>query len=331
MEQLTLIKENIEEKFEKEIKKQLKFLKQGDSVAVKLHMGEGSHHFDLNLTKITVKVLNELKAKPFLIDTPSNYNGLRSTPKKYLEAAKLHGFSEETIGCPIIIPEEFVLEKTEHLNIQVSKPIHDADALVVLTHFKGHECSGAGGSIKNLGMGAVTKKSKADIHEGARPVLTGIYSCSGCKLCFEHCPNNAINMHENRPSFHYESCTGCDVCLEACPSNCLSPKIAKFDVLLAEGASAVLKNKKKVLYVNDIRDITQHCDCYKNPGRIIAPDVGVLIGKDIVAIDKASVDLVNDRAGMNIFLKENKTNPYGHIYEAEELGIGKSEYKITEF
>jgi len=327
--ELTLIKEDIENKFEQELKKQLKSLKFKDSVAVKLHMGEGFYHFDLNLTKIAVKVLKELKAKPFLIDTITSYNGLRATPEKYFETAKSHGFSEESIGCPIIIPEEFVNIKTEHLNVEVSKPIHDASALLVLTHFKGHECCGAGGSIKNLGMGAVTKKTKENIHEGARPVLTGMYSCKGCKICFEHCPNNAINMYENKPSFNYESCEGCDICIDSCPNKCLSPKIAKFNNLLAEGASAVIKNKKKIFYVNDIRNITRHCDCYKNPGKIIAPDIGVLMGKDIVAIDKASADLVNDRAGLNIFLKENKTNPYGHIYIAEELGMGNSDYKIT--
>ena len=123
---------------------------------------------------------------------------------------------------------------------------------------------------------------------------------------------------------------GCSNCIIACPYKALSPKVALFDLLLAEGASAVVKAVKKSYYINVIKDISLHCDCWSGDNEIIAKDVGVLFGSDIVAIDKASLDLVVDSEGEDVFKTRHHKSPIEHIKAAESLGMGKAQYKIAQ-
>jgi uncharacterized Fe-S center protein len=253
------------------------------------------------------------------------YPGGRNTVEKYEKTAAEHGFTEEKIGCPIVISNEFETIKTEHLNVEVCKPLIKADGLLVLSHVKGHMCSGFGGAIKNLGMGGVSKKTKSDIHNFANPVFAG--DCTGCGTCVEICPVKTISLKDNKAHFNYSGCWGCGQCITACPSNVLKPKIASFDTLIAEGASAVLKNRK-AFFINVIKDITKLCDCCSNPGGIILDDIGIVMGKDIVAVEKASLDLINKKAGKDIFKELHTKSPLNHIKEAQKLGLGSLEYSL---
>ncbi len=297
-------------------------------VALKLHMGEGSHHFDLALTRRCVMRLKAMGMKPFLFDSPVMYPGERHTPEGYLRRAAANGFSEVDIGCPIRVSEDSQPVDGKLLGIGVCGELADADAVLVLSHVKGHPCSGIGGALKNLGMGGVDRKSKTSMHAGAKAILTG--ECNGCGTCIEGCPGSALKVFEDRIRIDEGACWGCGRCIDECPNGALDSRTASFDALLVDGAAAVISRIDHAFYINDIRKITRLCDCCRDAGPEIAPDVGVLLGTDPVAIDQASVDLAVRAAGEDVFFKEHGRDSYIHIREAADRGLGSLEYSIQE-
>jgi hypothetical protein len=207
------------------------------------------------------------------------------------------------------------------MSYQVCKELTDADAVLTITHVKGHVCTGFGGAIKNLGMGALTAKTKRDIHSGGEPVL--LDGCTACKTCERMCPINGIKVTD-KPNF--TKCFGCSNCIYHCPFNALKPKVNYFDVLLAEGAYAASSNFKKQFYISYLVNITKKCDCEKNSGEIISENSGYLFGKDGVAIDKASYDILTKEE--QVFLKHNKKKGTEQIKAAESLGMGTQDYEL---
>lgn len=274
MQHLTLIKDIAD--VNKTLKEKIKgFFPEAASVAVKLHMGEIRNKFYLKpeIVKGIVKVLKELKLKPFLFDSIVLYAGARDTKEKYYKTAEKHGFTEEKIGCPIIISDTGIDVKTKNMTVHVCKELAEADAMLVVSRVKGHCCYGFGGAIKNIGMGGVTPKSKEAIHLA--------------KLGF-----------------------------------------AVSDELLAEGAQAVLKKVPKAYYINFLINISKECDCCNDAGPIVADDIGIMFGDDIVAIDQASLDLIYSQK-YGVFEKLHNKDPYLQIKYAAELGLGEMEYDIS--
>jgi uncharacterized Fe-S center protein len=319
-----------ERKFKETLSEQVKdIFKQGDKVAIKLHMGEPGNktRIDPAFVKQVVDVLQALGCKPFLFDSPVRYESQRNTPEGYIEAAKGQGFSDETMGCPVVVTNDFIRVKGQDIVHEVCKTLADADGVLVLSHVKGHLCTGFGGAIKNLGMGAVTKESKGMIHEGGKPTYEK--GCTLCGECAKHCPTDNIRYDSKRPFFDNSWCCGCSNCVIFCPEKAIRPNLDTFDYLLAEAAKAALDSFKKVYNVNWIYNLTQRCDCPSDPGPIVMDDVGIVMGEDIVAVEKASHDLIVERAGKDIFEEIHHKSPLVHIKEAEKLGMGKSEYELV--
>ena len=326
MGEIIIIQDNIYEQFDKAFRQIAKdFFKEGEVVCLKLHMGEGKGHFDVELARMAVRVLLEMGCEPFLFDTTTVYQGNRYTVEDYLKTAEKHGFSTERIDCPIYIDNDSVEEPTEHLTVKVAKRVADADALLVLTHVKGHDSTGAGASIKNIGMGCVHPYTKKDMHDKAIPVLKEEL-CTGCGNCEKICSFGKIEF-DGKPRIH-ESCWGCGVCADNCPENALNPSVERIETLLCEATKAVLDRCNKVLYVNDARSITKFCDCLANPGPKIANDVGVFIGKDIVAIDKAAIDMIIKENG-DVFQEILHKDALVQIDEGARLGLGEKEYELV--
>ena len=218
----------------------------------------------------------------------------------------------------IIIPMHY---KLPGLTEELAK----VDGVLVVSHVKGHICSGFGGAVKNLGMGALTKKTKSEIHAGGEPVFSG--ECRRCKACEKACPLGTLKV-DDTPIFR--TCYGCSNCVYACEYGLIKPKIAVFDKLLAEGANAAQSTFKKKYYINLVFRITTECDCEKDPGRIIGKDCGIIFGEDGVAVDKASHDLICKISGEDVFLKWNKKSGVEHIRQAEQAGMGSMKYEMEE-
>ncbi|MFH1053750.1 MAG: DUF362 domain-containing protein [Candidatus Woesearchaeota archaeon] len=294
------------------------------TIAVKIHFGEPGNKtsFVPDDVKDIIDILKKLGFEHFLYDSSVSYNSPRGNPKDHKRIAIEKGWDE--LG-EIRTDDDFVLSKGENLVYEVCKSLIDVDGVLVLTHFKGHVCCGFGGSIKNLGMGALTKRSKSAIHDGAKPIFEG--ECDQCKACERACPVEGIVVRD-KP--YFESCYGCSNCVVACPKHLIKAKVGLFDTLLADGANSAQKMFKKYYYVSLIKNISQRCDCAANPGKIIADDCGVLCSGDAVAIDKASHDIVVENEGEDVFLKSNKKTGLKQVEEAERLGMGSVEFELVE-
>jgi hypothetical protein len=305
-----------------ELKKDLKAVfRNCKEIAIKIHFGEPGNKFALTPEQVKpiTDLLKKLGINYFLFDTSVSYDSVRNNPEAHKKWALEKGWGK--LG-EIRLNDNFIVSKGKRMDYEVAKSLADADGVLIISHFKGHYCSGFGGAIKNLGMGALTRKSKQAIHENAKPIIVG--KCIQCKACERACPMDGIKV-EKEPKFNI--CYGCSNCIYACPNNVLKPKLDFFDVLLADGANTAQKKFKKFYYISFLTNISRDCDCESNPREIIAKNKGYLAGKDAVAIDKAGYDLITENGKNDVFMKYNKKSGLKHVEAAEKLGMGSSKYK----
>ncbi|MBD3389241.1 MAG: DUF362 domain-containing protein [Candidatus Altiarchaeales archaeon] len=310
---------------------------EGEMVAVKAHLGEWGNlnYVRPPLVWVVVDWLKSLGAEPFIFDTTTWYRGSRHTPEDYADTARKNGFTEETMGCPIIFSDESVdLEGLKHYDkIGVARHLHEADGMVVVSHVKGHEDATFGGAIKNLGMGAVDVEAKKVAHTESRPVFMG--SCSECRTCEAECPYGAIKV-EGKPVFDYDICYGCNRCVDLCPQKQIRPRKASVRAFLAEATAAVLSTFKpeKLLYVNLLMDASKHCDCMASDNSDFGPepypDIGLLVGGGVLAVDACTLDLIDRHVGMDYFRSVYKSDPREQLRAGKEFGLGASEYELVE-
>jgi len=328
----------------------------GDSVAVKVHMGEygSSAYLSPPIVHRVCDLIKEAGGKPFVTDTTTLYPARRFTASQYLATAAFNGFTEESLGAPVVIADgeqgydgEWVYISKQipdcSLNkIKIAREIFDADSMIVLSHLKGHELSGFGGSIKNVAMGCVTKDSKAAQHRLNRGVME-LSKCTGCGQCVEVCAFKALSVIEEKIARDEEKCMNCNNCLYVCPEKVFSlPPQAqeRFQVYLAHAAAGVLSHfRSKVAFINFIQDVTPLCDCVAPSGLPVVPDIGILASTEVVAIDKASLDLIaqskplGEFANVNspdILGKINGTDSLIQVKTAQELDLGNMAYKLKE-
>ncbi len=298
-------------------------------VPVKLHMGEDKNKYfpRPDFVKHVVDELKKVPADPYLFDTTVAYTGLRHSKTGYLKLAKIHGFTKKKVGCTVVIDDSGIPITVEEREYDVAKHLVESTHIFALSHIKGHVATGMGGAIKNFGMGGVTKETKRKMHHGSRPFYQKD-ACTYCGVCAEVCPFNAIEVKEGKWKQNMGSCFGCGVCVDACKSNALKYKDADFQYVLACAAKACVHNKN-VIYLNEVKRIARSCDCDPFAGPIICPDIGYLVSDDPVAIDKASLDLIND-VKKDVFEKENKISPLKQIKYGEKIKLGSSSYKLIE-
>lgn len=329
---------------------------EGDSVAVKVHMGEygGSGYLRPPIVRRACDLIKEAGGRPFVTDTTTLYPLGRFTASKYLATAARNGFTEESVGAPVVIadgeqgydgewaPISRQVSGCSLDKIKIASKILAADSMVVLTHLKGHELASYGGSIKNVAMGCVTKESKAAQHRANRAIID-ISKCNGCGQCIEACPFKALSLVEEKMVRDDEKCMDCSHCLYLCPEGVYSlPPGAKerFQVFLAHATAGVLSRfQSKVAFINFIQDVTRLCDCVAPSGFPVVPDIGILASTDVVAIDKASLDLIAqskplgkfaDIRSPDILGKINGTDSLIQISTAHELGLGNMTYELKE-
>jgi uncharacterized Fe-S center protein len=328
----------------------------GDSVAVKVHMGEygGSAYLRPPIVRRVCDLIKEVGGKPFVTDTTTLYPAGRFTASQYLATAAYNGFTEESMEVPVVIADgepgydgEWVdipgqVSDCSLDKIKIAREIFNADSMVVLSHLKGHELSGFGGSIKNVAMGCVTKESKAAQHRVNRGVVDPS-KCTGCGQCVEACAFKALSLLEEKMVRDEEKCMNCNNCLYTCSEGVFSlPPQAKeeFQVYLAHAAAGVLSRfHSKVAFINFVQDVTPLCDCATPSGLPVVPDIGILASTDVVAIDKASLDLIAQSKPVGEFAnisspdilgKINGTDSMVQIRIAKELGLGGMAYELKE-
>jgi len=269
---------------------------EGEVVAIKLHMGERGNKTYVRPedVRILVQRLKDAGARPFLTDTTTLYQRKRANVKDYLETAALNGFTEQLIGCPVIIADAEGSERVGR--IHVAKGLLRATSLVVLSHATGHISTGFAGALKNLSMGCVSKEGKRYIHGAAWPRYRE-ESCKKCGDCVEACPFGFVVL-KDRIELNLKNCPACERCLKACKEGGLwRPEGAMEECYrrYAETCRAVLSRFPRALFINEIRRVTRFCDCSVDAGDVISPDIGFLASEDPVEIDRETVRLIVER------------------------------------
>jgi uncharacterized Fe-S center protein len=319
----------------------------GESVAVKLHFGEPGNtaYLKPQYVKPIVDLIKKQGALPFLTDANTLYKGGRSDSKTHLESAHKHGYSKETMGADVIIADgpdchdvEKIIVNLKHFeDVSIARAAVTSDALIALTHFKGHDCAGFGGAIKNVGMGLGSKAGKQRMHADIVPKVD-INKCEGDGDCVKWCPTNAITLVNEKAVIDLSKCIGCAECVAVCPTGAIAISWTgtpdSVQEKIAEYAYGILAGKKgKAAYFNFLMDISPNCDCYSKAGPPIVPDIGVLASNDIIAIDQACVDLVNNSEGRikggDKFKALYPTVDWSvQLKYGEEIGLGQRKYEL---
>ncbi|QTA80849.1 4Fe-4S dicluster domain-containing protein [Desulfonema limicola] len=327
-----------------------------DLIAVKLHFGELGNTAFIRPVFLR-KIVEKIKAKqgiPFLTDANTLYAGTRSNAVNHLQTAIQNGFAYSVVDAPLVIADGLrgksetavQINRKRFKEVYIGSEIVQADALISVAHFKGHELSGFGGAIKNVGMGSASRKGKLAQHSNLGPKVN-IEKCIGCGDCTEHCSQYAISLKDEKAVIDLEKCIGCGECILICPNSAIeiqwNQAIPVFLENMVEYTEGVLKNKKgKTLYLNFITNISPACDCYAYNDSPIVRDIGIAASKDPVAIDQACADLVNKEHALPGSCLEKNHKPgedkFKGLYPevdwtiqldyAQELGLGTRKYKL---
>ena len=322
--------------------------------AIKIHFGEPGNlaYLRPNYSKVLADLIKEQGGRVFLTDCNTLYVGRRKNALDHLDAAYENGYNPFATGCHVIIAdglkgtdEALVPIDGEYVKeAKIGRALMDADIVISLTHFKGHEAAGFGGALKNIGMGGGSRAGKMEMHSAGKPYVNQ-KACIGCGSCKKNCAHGAITIADRKASIDTNVCVGCGRCVGACPVDAVTPMNDEAnDVLnkkIAEYTWAILKDRPH-FHVSLVVDVSPNCDCHAENDVPIVPNVGMFASFDPVALDMACVDAVNRQPVMaGSFLAEQEQNHHDHftdthpdthwqscIDHAVKLGLGNKEYEL---
>lgn len=324
--------------------------------AIKIHFGEPGNlaYIRPNYAAKIVSMVKELGGLVFLTDSNTLYSGRRANAVDHLLSAQENGFNPLSVGCNVIIADG--LKGTDYREIEINEKycktakigtaIADADIIISMNHFKGHEMTGFGGALKNLGMGSGSRGGKLEMHSASQPKIHK-ENCVGCGMCIKSCAQDAISFDEKRKAqIDYDKCVGCGQCVAVCQFNAAqvvwNESAVTANEKIAEYAYAVVKDKPN-FHINFIMNVSPNCDCWDSNDMAIVPDIGIAASFDPVALDKLSVDLVNKAPMINGSALSDShyhegEDKFGHIHlntsweaglkHGEEIGLGTQDYEL---
>ena len=273
-------------------------------VAIKMHFGEPGNLAFLrpNYAKAVADVVKELGGIPFLTDCNTLYPGRRKNALEHLDAAYENGFTPLSTGCQVIIGDglrgnddvEVPVAGAEYIQTaKIGKAIMEADVVISLSHFKGHEQTGFGGAIKNLGMGCGSRRGKMEQHAEGKPKVKAS-RCVGCRKCTTQCAHDAISFDaEGKASINWNRCVGCGRCIAVCNTDAIRAgndcAMEELGCRMAEYAKAVVDGRPQ-FHISLVIDVSPYCDCHGENDVPILPDVGMFASADPVALDQACAD-----------------------------------------
>lgn len=310
----------------------------GGKIAIKVHFGEqGNTRFvQPDQIKPIADLLKQISPDVFVTDANTLYRGMRLNAHDHLQIAREHGFAK--VGAPIVIADgekgedekEITINKKIFQKVRIAARIADADAIVAVSHFKGHMLAGFGGAIKNLGMGCGSRSGKLEMHSKIKPSVGE--GCILCDQCVEVCPAGAINTEGESAVIDHAKCIGCARCIAACDAEVVSVPwegATAREVIerCAEYAFGAVHGKK-IVCINFINKIASDCDCMGD-SRLIGRDVGIVASADPVACEQASYDLVLKRHnGRDIFKETHGVDGRHMMKYSEALGLGTRKYVL---
>jgi len=312
-------------------------------VALKTHFGEKGNtgHIKPAWMSGVVSLVRKRTSRVFYTDSNTLYVGNRSNAVDHTLLAWQHGFGSNQVDVPIVIADGLLGQDGEEVKVdlphvkaaKIGSAVIHSDMLVCFSHLTGHVLSGIGGAIKNLGMGCASRAGKLEQHSDVHPRISP-KACRNCSICLDYCPNEAIFQAEGSAHINDAKCLGCGECLTVCKYGAVKFSWGEDSRLMqskmAEYAAAVKGLfKEKIGFLNFVLNVTKDCDCMSTSQPSIAEDVGILSSADPVALDRASVDLVLERAGADVFKKGYKLDWAVQLEHGEKIGMGNQAYELV--
>jgi uncharacterized Fe-S center protein len=232
----------------------------GGLVAVRLSFGELGNTTFLRPAYVqrVVRKLRQYGAQPFLTDTLMPHSVRRPTAAEHLSAAVAHGWGAGAVDGAPLV---------------IADGLIGGDARVM---------SGHSGHLESVPVAAAIADATSllVVSHFTGQVMTGFAGA------LYHLGFGATSLAGKRQIFGVEGLEGAQggqLLLER----------------LVDTAGAVMSAKvRKVGFVNLLLDITPSCDNQDWSDAAIVPDIGILASRDPVAVDQASIDLLNQATGI---------------------------------
>lgn len=325
-------------------------------VAIKMHFGEPGNLSFLrpNFAKTVADMVYACGGRPFLTDCNTLYVGRRKDALEHITAAYENGFTPLSTGCQILIGDG--LKGTDEVDVplpdgiycksaKIGRAVMDADVFISLTHFKGHEVTGFGGAIKNIGMGCGSRAGKMAMHCNGKPIVDSKL-CRACGTCLDYCAQGALSRGEDRKAvIDQEKCVGCGRCIGTCNFDAIANDFdagsRDLNGRMAEYTKAVLDGRPH-FHISVVNQVSPFCDCHGENDIAVVPDLGMFASFDPVALDQACIDAVNaapiietsilaerERTHDDHFTDVHPTTDWrSQIEHAVRIGLGSSEYEL---
>ena len=326
----------------------------GKRVAVKMHLGGGGGFSTIHpfFVRKLVRAVRDAGARDvFVTDLKPNVDG-----------AVDRGYTEEVVGCRIL--PVCGADESDFQTFPVNPPFHGmdrielageilkADVLLDFSHIKGHGVCGFGGASKNLSMGAVTGAMRRILHGLEGGLGWDEAKCTHCGRCVANCPNDAMSFDKDgKLKVFYHNCKFCQHCVLVCPAHAVTMTAGgylDFQKGMAMTSAKLLEHfpAGRRLFISMLMDTTIFCDCWGMTTPRLIPDIGILAGDDIVAIEQAALDLIDreelipkslpagwdlseDRS-RHLFERIHHKDPYAVVRFLKELGCGTTDYVLDE-
>jgi uncharacterized Fe-S center protein len=322
----------------------------GKTVAIKMHVGGEMGYTTVHplFVRLLVQAIKDAGGDPFITDGSGA-----------MHHAKARGYTEEVLGAPLIaaagIANNYAYTRPVNYrtleSLDICGNIVDADAMVVLSHGKGHGNSGFGAAIKNIAMGCVARDSRGKLHKlQGQEFSWDSDRCNRCRMCVENCPATGAIWFDDKDNLKWfeHHCKYCRHCVTSCPQEAVNIDTQGIEyfqrgMAIATRETLATFEANRVLFINVMMNITPFCDCWGFSTPSLVPDIGIVASKDIVAVEQASLDLVKSEdfiqgslpesmklgEGSHLFEKIHGKDPYLQVRCAEEFGLGSSDYELV--
>ena len=329
-----------------------------EAVVIKMHTGNNMIYSTIHpvFVRRVVQAIKDGGGKPFVVDLNWDTDG-----------AEKRGYSNEVIGCPVYPaagPDEkyFYEHERPYKSIKswkVSGLIQDSSFMVNFAHVKGHPSCGFGAAFKNIALGCMAGNTRGQMHDAMhydpywfpencpdKSILPQIVTA---------CPHNGVVVDKDNPEnlhMHFEECNQCGRCLKVAPEGSLKIQPVNFHTFqeaCAISTDIVLSTfaPGKVTHLNLATHMTPVCDCFGFTSMPILPDAGVFGSDDIVALDRATLDMIaktrlieeNIPTTMEVHTREGHPfrwlhgpmkDPYKVTEYGEKLGLGSRDYELVD-
>ncbi|MFX0105121.1 MAG: DUF362 domain-containing protein [Candidatus Hodarchaeota archaeon] len=311
-------------------------IESGDKVVIKTHFGalENTRYLRPSYIRFLCDYVKDLGGIAWVAEScgwglPESISGIhteysgRANEEEYLKVALLHGFTEETMGAPIIMLDgpygiDYNVQEIDGKKfneILVAGRLREFDYMILASHFKGHAGAGFGGALKNLGIGSVAKGQKIRSHLGTDFDYDLNKCTEDCDKCLKVCPTGALSKGNDKVlKKDWDKCRYCYMCRSICDKGVIgagSSTREDFINRFVDNAKGVVDffGRDKIFYLNYAIDITYQCDCTGGSDIPFVPDIGVLASLDPVALDQATVDLIH----------KSSINPHSILSEVKDI------------